>query len=198
MTVCNMSIEAGATAGLVAPDDTTFAYLEGRAHAPKGAAWERPLDDWRTLRTDAGAVWDKQVAIDASALTPHVTWGTNPGQVAVDRRRRPVARRLRRSRRPARPSRERSSTWASHAGTPIRDIARRHRVHRVVHEQPHRGPARRGRGASRAAHVTVKRVMVVPGSHAVKAQAEAEGLDRIFTRRRRRLARARAARCAWR
>jgi len=81
MTVCNMSIEAGAKAGLVAPDDTTFAYLEGRPFAPKGKAWEQALDDWRTLVTDADAVFDKEVVLDGAALQPHVTWGTNPGQV---------------------------------------------------------------------------------------------------------------------
>src|SRR3954453_7085245 len=85
MTVCNMSIEAGARAGLIAPDDTTFAYLEGRPHAPKGAAWERALDDWRGLVTDDGAAFDKEGTLDAAALRPHVSWGTNPGQVvAID------------------------------------------------------------------------------------------------------------------
>ena len=81
MTVCNMSIEAGARAGMIAPDETTFAYLEGRPHAPQGAAWERAVDDWRSLRTDDAATFDKTVTIDASALTPQVSWGTNPGQV---------------------------------------------------------------------------------------------------------------------
>src|SRR3989440_7927842 len=81
MTVCNMSIEAGARAGLIAPDDTTFAYVEGRPHAPKGAAWERALDDWRSLPTDDGASFDKELTLDGTALVPHVTWGTNPGQV---------------------------------------------------------------------------------------------------------------------
>src|SRR5690348_8503781 len=80
LTVCNMSIEAGARAGLVAPDDTTFAYLEGRPFAPKGAAWERALDDWRSLVTDSGATFDKEVFIDAATLRPHVSWGTNPAQ----------------------------------------------------------------------------------------------------------------------
>ena len=83
MTVCNMSIEAGARAGMVAPDDTTFAYLEGRPFSPVGAAWEAALDDWRSLTTDVGAAFDKSVALDAGALLPHVTWGTNPGQVAT-------------------------------------------------------------------------------------------------------------------
>src|SRR3954466_12855100 len=81
MTVCNMSIEAGAKAGLVAPDDTTFAYLEGRTYAPKGADWEAALDHWRSLPTDDGATFTKSVSIDATALRPFVSWGTNPGQV---------------------------------------------------------------------------------------------------------------------
>ncbi len=80
LTVCNMSIEAGARAGLVAPDDTTFAYLEGRRFAPKGAQWEHALDDWRGLVTDPDAAFDKEVFIDAATLRPHVSWGTNPAQ----------------------------------------------------------------------------------------------------------------------
>src|SRR3954454_21793615 len=85
MTVCNMSIEAGARAGLVAPDETTFAYLEGRAHAPTGADWEAALDYWRSLPTDDGATFDKQVVIEAATLRPHVSWGTNPGQtISID------------------------------------------------------------------------------------------------------------------
>src|SRR5947207_6872362 len=86
MTVCNMSIEAGARAGMIAPDDTTVAYLEGRRHAPKGADWERALEDWRSLRTDDGAPFDTDVTIDAASLRPHVSWGATPGQVApIDR-----------------------------------------------------------------------------------------------------------------
>src|SRR2546428_13549113 len=81
LTVCNMSIEAGARAGLIAPDDVTFAYLEGRPGAPKGADWERALDRWRDLRTDADAVFDREVEIDVGELHPQVTWGTNPGMV---------------------------------------------------------------------------------------------------------------------
>src|SRR5262245_34484017 len=85
MTVCNMSIEAGARAGLIAPDDTTFAYLEGREFAPKGADWDQALDDWRTLVTDDGAAFDKEVTLEAAALMPYVSWGTNPAQVvAID------------------------------------------------------------------------------------------------------------------
>ncbi|HEX6380426.1 MAG TPA: 3-isopropylmalate dehydratase large subunit, partial [Acidimicrobiia bacterium] len=81
MTICNMSIEAGARAGMIAPDDTTFAYLEGRPFVATGAAWEQALDDWRTLPTDDGAQFDKEVELDATALSPFVSWGTNPGQV---------------------------------------------------------------------------------------------------------------------
>src|SRR5207247_3991620 len=81
MTVCNMSIEAGARAGMIAPDDTTFTYLEGRPHAPKGKDWERALEEWRALSTDSGAKFDRLVELDGSALEPYVTWGTNPGQV---------------------------------------------------------------------------------------------------------------------
>src|SRR5271166_1783169 len=82
MTLCNMSIEGGARAGMVAPDQTTFAYVRGRPHAPAGAAWDEAIAYWRTLPTDPGATFDKEVDLDASALVPHVTWGTNPGQVA--------------------------------------------------------------------------------------------------------------------
>src|SRR5881397_3043114 len=82
MTVCNMSIEWGAKAGMVAPDDTTFAYVEGRPRAPKGAAWDAALDRWRALPTDEGASFDNEIQLDATRLEPHVTWGTNPGQVA--------------------------------------------------------------------------------------------------------------------
>src|SRR5690348_4537138 len=81
MTVCNMSIEAGAKAGLIAPDEVTFEYLEGRAHAPKGAEWDAAVADWKTLVTDEGATFDKEVVLDASEIVPHVSWGTNPAQV---------------------------------------------------------------------------------------------------------------------
>ena len=81
MTLCNMSIEGGARAGLVAPDETTFEYVKGRDHAPTGAAWDEAVAYWRTLPTDEGATFDKEVVIDAATITPHVTWGTNPAQV---------------------------------------------------------------------------------------------------------------------
>jgi 3-isopropylmalate/(R)-2-methylmalate dehydratase large subunit len=179
MTVCNMSIEAGAKAGLVAPDDTTFAYLEGRPHAPRGAAWEQALADWRTLATDDGAVWDREVSVDAATLQPYVTWGTNPGQVvpidgtvpspddyADATAREGVSRAL--------------DYMGISAGQPIRDIA----VDTVFIGSCTNSRIEDLRAAAAVLdgrHVAAKRVLVVPGSHAVKAQAEAEGLHRIFT-----------------
>ncbi len=179
MTVCNMSIEAGARAGLVAPDDTTFAYLEGRPHAPMGAAWEAALDDWRTLRSDDDAAWDREVHLDATTLRPHVTWGTNPGQVtSIDgtvpapedfadaTTRETVARAL--------------EYMGLTPGTRIRDIP----VDTVFIGSCTNSRIEDLRAAAavlEGRRVAVGRAMVVPGSHAVKAQAEAEGLDRIFT-----------------
>jgi 3-isopropylmalate/(R)-2-methylmalate dehydratase large subunit len=178
MTVCNMSIEAGAKAGLVAPDDTTFAYLEGRAHAPTGAAWDDAVATWRTLRSDDGATWDREVRIEAATLRPQVTWGTNPGQVtSIDgavpspddftdaTTRETVSRAL--------------AYMGLTAGTAMRDIP----VDTVFIGSCTNSRIEDLRAAAAVLdgrHVTAKRVMVVPGSHAVKAQAEAEGLDRIF------------------
>ena len=178
MTVCNMSIEAGARAGLVAPDDTTFAYLEGRDHAPRGAAWEEALTDWRTLRSDDDAGWDRQVSLDAGTLRPQVTWGTNPGQVtsidgavpSPDDATDPSARE----------STVRALAYMGlTAGTAIRDIP----VDTVFIGSCTNSRIEDLRAAAAVLdgrHVTVGRVMVVPGSHAVRAQAEAEGLDRVF------------------
>ncbi|HEY7035865.1 MAG TPA: 3-isopropylmalate dehydratase large subunit [Thermomicrobiales bacterium] len=179
MTVCNMSIEAGAKAGLVAPDDTTFAYVEGRPHAPKGAEWERALDDWRTLVTDEGAAFDKDVALDAAAIQPHVSWGTNPGQVAPIDGRVPDPHQLDDPN--ARKTAERALEYMGlQPGTPLREIP----VDTVFI-----GSCTNSRiedlrlAASVVAGRNVRqglRAMVVPGSMRVKAQAEAEGLDRIF------------------
>ncbi|MFM7537435.1 MAG: 3-isopropylmalate dehydratase large subunit [Acidimicrobiales bacterium] len=178
MTVCNMSIEAGARAGLIAPDDITFAYLEGRRHAPKGALWEQALDNWRTLVTDDGAAWDREVVIDAATLRPHVTWGTNPGQVlpidalvpdpdafADPADREAAARAL--------------VYMGLTAGTPIKEIP----VDTVFIGSCTNSRIEDLRAAAavlEGRRVSVARAMVVPGSHRVKAQAEAEGLDRIF------------------
>jgi len=179
MTVCNMSIEAGARAGMIAPDDTTFAYLAGRPRAPSGAAWGRAVEGWRALRTDAGASYDKRVAIDASALAPQVTWGTSPGMVAEITGRVPD---------PADFPTEAERNAASRAlaymalapGTPLEGLP----IDRVflgsctnARIEDLRAAARVARGKRVAATV---RAMVVPGSQQVKAQAEREGLDRLF------------------
>ena len=179
MTVCNMSIEAGAKAGLIAPDETTFAYLDGRANAPKGADWDAAVEDWKTLQSDEGAVWDKEVTIDASKLTPFVSWGTNPAQVL------PIGANV-----PSPDSFDDPTTrdnvaraleyMGLTAGTPIRDIT----VDTVFIGSCTNSRIEDLRAAAAVMHgrtVTAKRVLVVPGSHAVKAQAEAEGLPAIFT-----------------
>jgi len=178
MTVCNMSIEAGARAGLVAPDDTTFAYLEGRAHAPRGAAWEQALDEWRALRSDPDATWDREVRIDARGLRPHVTWGTNPAQVTTIDGHVPSPEEL--TDPTARDTVARALEYMGlTSGTAMRDIA----VDTVFIGSCTNSRIEDLRVAAAVLDgrkVTARRVMVVPGSHAVKAQAEAEGLDRLF------------------
>jgi 3-isopropylmalate/(R)-2-methylmalate dehydratase large subunit len=179
MTVCNMSIEAGARAGMVAPDDTTFAYLEGRPHAPTGAAWERALEDWRSLVTDDDATFDKEVVLDGSAILPHVSWGTNPAQVAPIDAVVPDPDAFAEAN--ARDAAARALAYMGlTAGTPIRDIA----VDTVFigsctnsRIEDLRAAAAVARGRKVKAGV---RTLVVPGSGLVKAQAEAEGLHRIF------------------
>jgi 3-isopropylmalate/(R)-2-methylmalate dehydratase large subunit len=179
LTICNMSIEAGARAGFIAPDDTTFAYLEGRPAAPAGAAWEVALDRWRSLRTDDDAVFDTEVDIDVSELEPQVTWGTNPGMVA------PVGGAVPD---PAdyddpdeRAALERALAYmALEPGTRLQDV----RIDRVFIGSCTNARIEDLRAAAavvagRHVHPHV-RAMVVPGSAAVKRQAEEEGLDRIF------------------
>src|SRR5215218_9260947 len=181
MTVCNMSIEAGARAGMVAPDETTFAYVEGRPEAPRGADWERALDRWRALGTDDGARYDEVVEIDVDGLRPQVTWGTNPGMVAPLDGRVPDPSDY--STPDDRRAVERAPEYMGlEPGTAIRDI----RVDRVFI-----GSCTNARiedlrvaaavAAGRRVHPSV-RAMVVPGSAQVKRQAEAEGLVRIFER----------------
>ncbi|MGZ6956439.1 MAG: 3-isopropylmalate dehydratase large subunit [Acidimicrobiia bacterium] len=179
MTVCNMSIEAGARAGMIAPDDTTFAYLEGRRFAPEGAEWDAALDEWRSLATDPDATFDKEVRIDAPALRPYVTWGTNPAQSVTidDAVPDPAAF--------AEPSQRDAATRALQymglkAGTPMRDIG----VDTVFIGSCTNSRIEDLRAAAavadgRRVHDGI-RTLVVPGSFAVKAQAEAEGLDAIF------------------
>ncbi|MCK6065647.1 MULTISPECIES: 3-isopropylmalate dehydratase large subunit [Microbacterium] len=179
MTICNMSIEAGARAGMVAPDETTFAYLQGRPHAPTGQDWEEAVTYWRTLPSDEGAVYDAEVFLDAAELEPFVTWGTNPGQgvslsdVVPD---------------PAAMTDPAEQVAAERAlqymdltpGTPLKDV----RVDAVFmgsctnsRIEDLRAFASIVRGRTKADGV---RVMVVPGSARVRLEAEAEGLDKVF------------------
>jgi 3-isopropylmalate/(R)-2-methylmalate dehydratase large subunit len=180
MTVCNMSIEAGARAGMIAPDDTTFAYLEGRRHAPHGRDWESALDDWRGLTSDPDASFDRVVDIDAAALMPHVSWGTNPSHVTAIDGAVPDPDSF------AGPAERESATRALgymglSAGTPMRDIA----VDTVFIGSCTNARLEDLRAA--ASVVDGRRVrsglraLVVPGSRRVKADAEAEGLDRVFS-----------------
>ena len=180
MTVCNMSIEAGARAGMVAPDDTTFAYVEGRPHAPTGPAWQRALDDWRSLSTDDGATFDREVAIDAARLRPYVSWGTNPAQsVAIDETvpdpdafddpgKRESARRA-------------LDYMGLRPGTPMREI-RPDTIFIGSCANSRMEDLRVAAGIVAGRKVAPRlRALVVPGSAAVKAQAEREGLDRLFS-----------------
>jgi len=179
MTVCNMSIEAGARAGMIAPDDTTFSWLEGRPFAPTGKAWEAALDDWRSLRTDAGQGFDTEVELDAATIRPSVSWGTNPAQTVGIDDVVPEPESF-----PDLSQRE-SATHALRymglkAGTPIRDIT----VDTVfigsctnsrLEDLRVAADVVRGRKVRDGV-----RAMVVPGSSQVKADAEAEGLDDVF------------------
>ncbi len=180
MTVCNMSIEAGAKAGLIAPDEVTFEYLKGRAHAPQGELWDRAVEDWRTLVTDDGATFDKEIFLDAADIEPYVSWGTNPGQVI------PLSGAI--------PSPDDFDDQVLHdaaeraleymdltAGTPFKDV----KVDTIFIGSCTNGRIEDLRAAADVARgrkvADGVRTLVVPGSHAVKAQAEAEGLDRVFT-----------------
>jgi len=180
LTVCNMSIEAGARAGLVAPDDVTFGYLEGRRHAPSGANWEAALDHWRSLRTDDDAVFDHEVVLDAATLSPYVTWGTNPGQALPLSGAVPDPAALAD---PAeRAAAERALSYMDLApGTALRDIA----VDTVFLGSCTNGrmeDLRAAAGVLRGRKVAGSvRMLVVPGSMAIRAQAEQEGLDQVFT-----------------
>ncbi len=179
MTVCNMSIEAGARAGLIAPDETTFAYLKGRNHAPTGTSWDEALEYWRSLPTDTGASFDREIHLLGPDIVPHVTWGTNPGQsvpvtgrvpsphdYADDVERGSVVRAL--------------EYMDLEAGTAIQDIT----IDRVFLGSCTNGRIEDLRAAAavlegRRIHDNVS-AMVVPGSGLVKLQAETEGLDQIF------------------
>jgi 3-isopropylmalate/(R)-2-methylmalate dehydratase large subunit len=179
MTVCNMSIEAGARAGMIAPDATTFAYLKGRRFSPQCAAWDEAVAEWSKLASDEGAKFDRELVIDAATLAPYVSWGTSPGMVAPitaavpDPASAPTEQ--------ARKGLERALEYMYlKAGTPLQKIE----IDRVFIGSCTNGRIEDMRAAARIAagykvspHVGA---MVVPGSQAVKAQAEAEGLDKIF------------------
>jgi 3-isopropylmalate/(R)-2-methylmalate dehydratase large subunit len=180
LTLCNMSIEAGARAGMVAPDETTFAYLKGRPYAPAGADWDEALAYWRTLRSDPDAVFDHEVVLDAGTLTPYVTWGTNPGQaLPLDASVPDPAHAADAGERVAI---EKALAYMDLApGTPLREIA----VQTVF-----LGSCTNGRIEDlRAAAEVLRgrrvadgvRMLVVPGSMRVKERAEVEGLDQVFT-----------------
>ena len=179
MTMCNMSIEAGARAGMVAPDETTFEYIKGRQHAPKGEEWDKAVEYWKSLPTDEGAVFDKEIFINADELEPFVTWGTNPGQGIPlshdvpspddfeDENDKVAAERA-------------LEYMGLKAGTPMKEIpvdvvflgsCTNSRIEDL------RAAADIVRGRTIAENV---RMMVVPGSQKVRAQAEAEGLDKVF------------------
>jgi 3-isopropylmalate/(R)-2-methylmalate dehydratase large subunit len=180
MTICNMSIEAGARAGLIAPDETTFAYLAGREHAPTGEDWDAAVAAWRELRTDDDAVFDREVVIDAASLTPYVTWGTNPGQgLPIGAAVPDPASFADESDRAAAESA--LAYMGLTAGTPLRDIS----VDTVFLGSCTNGRIEDLRVAAellRGQHVAADtRMLVVPGSVFVKQQAEEEGLDAVFT-----------------
>ncbi len=180
LTICNMSIEAGARAGLIAPDDVTYAYLEGRPGVPRGSDWDAAVARWRELPTDDDAVFDRELEIDVSELRPQVTWGTNPGMVVPLDGVVPDPQDI--ADPDARAAAERALTYmALEPGTPIQQIG----VDRVFigsctnsRIEDLRTAAAVVRG--RHVHPSV-RALVVPGSAQVKLQAEAEGLDRVFT-----------------
>jgi 3-isopropylmalate/(R)-2-methylmalate dehydratase large subunit len=173
MTVCNMSIEAGARAGMIAPDDTTFAYLEGRPRAPRGAAWDEAVAHWRGMVTDPGARFDREVALDGARIEPMITYGTHPGMVT------PISGAI-----PARtgdPVFDKALAYMGfNAGEPIQGQP----VNVVFIGSCTNGRISDLRGAAGVlrGHKVARgvRMLVVPGSQQVKAQAEQEGLDRVF------------------
>jgi len=179
MTVCNMSIEAGARAGMVAPDDVTFEYMRGRAQVPQGVDFDRAVEGWRSLPTDPDATYDKVVEIQASSLEPFVTWGTNPGMVAPVTGRVPDPASMEQA--SQRESAERALQYMGlEPNTPIQEI----KIDRVfigsctnarIEDLRNAAEVVKGRTVNPDVYA-----MVVPGSYSIKQQAEAEGLDRIF------------------
>lgn len=180
MTICNMSIEAGARAGMIAPDEVTFEYLKGRPHAPEGEMWDKAVEYWKTLKTDDDAVFDKEVTLNAADLQPYVTWGTNPGQGAPITAAVPVPERI--ADETARNAAAAALAYMGlEPGTPIKDIP----VDTVfigsctngrIEDLREAAVIMKGRHKAESIH----RVLVVPASSRVRLQAEQEGLDRIF------------------
>jgi 3-isopropylmalate/(R)-2-methylmalate dehydratase large subunit len=179
MTVCNMSIEAGAKAGMIAPDETTFAYLEGRAHAPSGSEWDEAVAHWRTLATDPDAAFDREVRLDGAEILPHVSWGTNPGQVA------PITDAVPDPASFADPVERNAAERALEymgltAGTPMKEVG----VDTVFIGSCTNGRIEDLRAVAMVAEgrrvASGLRTLVVPGSWKVKAQAEEEGLHRVL------------------
>ena len=179
MTVCNMSIEAGARAGMIAPDETTFAYLKGRPHAPAGAAWDAAVAQWRELATDEGAAFDRTVVLDGSTLAPMITYGTNPGMGMAITGDVPHPDRL--DDRSERENAERALRYMGLiagqplAGTPVDVVFFGSCTNSRISDLRDAASVLRGRRVA-----TGVRALVVPGSQQVKRQAELEGLDRIF------------------
>jgi 3-isopropylmalate/(R)-2-methylmalate dehydratase large subunit len=179
MTICNMSIEGGARAGLVGPDDTTFDYVHGRRHAPQGAAWDAAVADWRTLPTDDGATFDRSLTIDAAALEPMVTWGTNPGMGIA------ISGRLPRPEDVADAGARRATEHALEymglqpgqaiAGQPVDVVFIGSCTNSRISDLRLAASVLAGRHVADGV-----RLMVVPGSQQVKAQAEREGLHEVF------------------
>jgi 3-isopropylmalate/(R)-2-methylmalate dehydratase large subunit len=180
MTICNMSIEAGARAGMIAPDELTFEYLASRPRAPHGDAWDRAVERWRGFASDPGAPYDSGVTLDVSDLAPQVTWGTNPGMVTAITGTVPDPTSLA-TEAEQHAARRALAYMALEPGTPLAGLP----VDRVFIGSCTNGRLEDLRAAARVVagrRVSSRvRAMVVPGSQAVKAQAEAEGIDRIFT-----------------
>jgi 3-isopropylmalate/(R)-2-methylmalate dehydratase large subunit len=180
MTICNMSIEAGARAGMIAPDAATFAYLSGKRFSPKDAAWDEAVAHWSDLATDEGAAFDRELKIDAAAITPTVSWGTSPGMVAGVASTVPVLDED--ASEADRKNFERALEYMDlKPGTPIEEI----KIDAVFLGSCTNARIEDLRAAAsvvKGYHVATKvRAMVVPGSQQVKAQAEKEGLDKVFT-----------------
>ena len=179
MTICNMSIEAGARAGMISPDETTFSYLMGRRFSPTGKAWDEAIAHWKTLPTDEGAVFDRELHIDAATLAPAVTWGTSPGMTTTIDAKVPTLNDAKTE--ADRKSFERAYEYMDlKPGTPMEEIT----INTVFLGSCTNGRIEDLRAAAKVIkghHIAEKvRAMVVPGSQAVKRQAEAEGLDEIF------------------